>query len=116
VASGLATPRSTRGQITLIAGTYAVYGLALAMACIAGARIGPIQLSPADAFLPGLLIVAAVGAMLRRPWGRYLCYAFSLLLLPAAPLGTIMGGLMIYRLTVHRDQFRRPLSNPNGDR
>ncbi len=107
---------SARGQITLIAWTYAIYGLLLAAACFARAQIGPAQLSPADAFLPGLLIAAAMGAILRRPWGRYLCYIFSVLILPGAPLGTIMGGLMIYHLTAHRRQFRRPLPNAAGDR
>jgi hypothetical protein len=95
------------GQVTPIAWMYAVFGLALCLACLAGAQIGPVQLSAVDAFFPLLLIVAAVGAILRKAWGRWLCYVFSVLMLPAAPLGTIIGGLMIYHLTVHRDQFRR---------
>src|SRR6516162_5257315 len=94
-----------RGQITPIAWIYIVFGLAVAAACFAGAQIGPIRLSVVDAVLPVLLIVAAVGAILRRPWGRWLCYVFSVLLLPGAPTGTIIGGLMIYHLTIHRDQF-----------
>jgi len=84
-----------------------VFGFGTAVACVTGAEIGPAQLSAVDAVLPALLIVAAAGAILRRPWGRWLCYAFSVLLLPAAPTGTIIGGLMIYHLTIHRDQFRR---------
>jgi hypothetical protein len=70
-------------------------------------QIGSIYLSVVDAWLPGLLIIAAIGAILRRPWGRWLCYVFSISMLPEVPLGTIVGGLMIYHLTVHRDQFRR---------
>ena len=96
-----------RGQITPIAWIYIVIGLGTAVLCVAGAEIGPIEPSAVDAVFPVLLIVAAGGAILRRPWGRWLCYAFSVLLLPAAPTGTIIGGLMIYHLTVHRDQFRR---------
>jgi hypothetical protein len=102
------TARAHRpGQVTPIAWMYAAYGLILCLYCLAGVEIGQVQLSAVDAFLPLLLVVAAVGAILRKPWGRWLCYVFSVLILPAAPLGTIIGGLMIYHLTVHRDQFRR---------
>lgn len=95
------------GQVTPIAWIYAVLGLALVLACLAGTQIGQVQLSAVDAFLPALLIVAAAGAILRKQWGRWLCYAFSVMLLLGAPIGTILGSLMIYHLTVHRDQFRR---------
>ena len=87
------------GQVTSIAWMYVVYGLVLCLACLAEAQIGPFQLSAVDAFLPLLLIVAAVGAILRKSWGRWLCYMFSVLMLLGAPLGTIIGGLMIYHLT-----------------
>ena len=99
------------GQVTPIAWMYVVFGLGLSLACLAEAQIGPVQLSAADAFPPLLLIVAAVGAILRKPWGRWLCYGFSAVLLVGIPLGTIIGGLMIYHLTVHRDQFRRSPRN-----
>jgi len=102
------------GSITPIAWIYTVYGFALVVACFARAQIAGIQLSAVDAVVPGLLIVAAVGAILRRPWGRWLCYAFSVLMLPGAPIGTIIGGLMIYHLTIHRDQFRRSFRNPSN--
>jgi hypothetical protein len=102
------------GQVTSIAWIYVGFGVALFIACIFDAQIGQIRLSVADGYLPALLIVAAIGAILRRPWGRWLCYLFSILMLPGVPLGTIVGGLMIYNLTVHRDQFRR--SAPDGQR
>ena len=95
------------GQITAIAWIYAVFGLAVLIACLTGAQIGPVRLSVVDAFTPALLIVSAVGAMFRRPWARWLCYIFSVLMLAGVPLGTIVGGRMIHQLTVHRDQFRR---------
>ena len=105
------------GQVTPIAWMYAALGLALVLACLAGAQFEvqfeKVQLSAVDALFPLLLIVAAVGAILRKPWGRWLCYAFSVLILPGVPLGTIIGGLMIYHLTVHRDQFRRSAATVN---
>ena len=96
----------SRGQVTPIAWMYVVYGLGLCLACLAEAPIAPLPLSPTDAFVPLLIIVAGVGAILRKPWGRWLCYVFSAFLLLGVPLGTIIGGRMIHQLTVHRDQFR----------
>jgi ribose/xylose/arabinose/galactoside ABC-type transport system permease subunit len=99
------------GLITPIAWIYVAFGLTMAIACLIEAQIGPVQLSPADAVGPGLLIVAGVGAILRKPWGRWLCYAVSALLVLGVPIGTIIGVLMIYHLTVHRDQFGRSIQN-----
>ena len=45
-------PRHLPGQITAIAWIYAVYGLAVFIACLAGAQIGPVHLSFVDAFAP----------------------------------------------------------------
>jgi hypothetical protein len=98
------TPR-VPGQITAIAWIYVIFGASLSAACLANASIGPFPLSAADLWLPGFLILAAVGAILRKPWGRWSCYVFSAIMLVGVPLGTIVGGLMIYNLTVHRDQF-----------
>jgi hypothetical protein len=99
------------GQITSIAWIYTVFGAGLFIACFAGAQIGQVRLSSIDAVLPAVLILAAVGAIRRKSWGRWLCYGFSVLILPGVPLGTIVGGLMIYHLTIHRDQFGRSSQN-----
>jgi hypothetical protein len=95
------------GLITPIAWIYVALGLAMVVACFVEAEIGPFQLSPGDAVGPGLLMVAGVGAILRKSWGRWLCYAVSALLILGAPIGTIIGVLMIYHLTIHRNQFGR---------
>jgi len=108
MASGSTGRTYLAGQVTPIASLYALYGLVLCLLCLAEAEVARVQLSAVDAFLPLLLIVAAVGAILRKPWGRWLCYVFSVLILPGAPLGTIIGVLMIYHLTIYRDQFRPP--------
>jgi hypothetical protein len=103
----------TRGVITPIAWSYAIFGAGLGAACFAGAQIGPFRLCATDAIMPGLIIVAAAGTILRRSWGRYLCYFFSVLFLPGVPLGTIIGGLMIYQLTIYRSQFSRQVRHSN---
>jgi len=102
---------SAPGQITSIAWIYIVFGTGLVIACFAGGQIGQVRLSSVDAVFPAVLILAAAGAIRRKSWARWLCYGFSVLILPGAPLGTIVGGLMIYHLTVHRDQFRRSSQN-----
>jgi hypothetical protein len=112
MADGESNPRvRVPGSVTPIAWIYVALGLAMVVACFVEAEIGPDQLSPVDAVGPGLFIVAGVGAILRRPWGRWLCYAVSALLLLGAPTGTIIGVLMIYHLTVHRNQFGPSLQN-----
>ena len=64
-------------------------------------------MSALDAILPSLLALAGVGAYFRQPWGRWMCYFFSVILLVGVPIGTILGGLMIYYLTIYRAQFVR---------
>ena len=113
VEANSAERRRVPGQINLVAWTYVILGSGLGIASLAGAEFGPFRLSAVDAIVPVLLIFGAIGAILRRPWGRWLCYVLSALLLPAVPLGTILGGFMIYYLTVYRDQFRRPRPSLN---
>jgi hypothetical protein len=108
MANGDSHPRvRVPGLITPIAWIYVALGLGMVIACVVEAEIGPAKLSHFDAVGPGFIAVAGVGAILRKPWGRWLCYAVSALLLLGAPIGTIIGVLMIYHLTVHRDQFGR---------
>jgi hypothetical protein len=87
---------------------YIIYGVGVAAACCANVNVGQFRLSVFDLWSPVLLIVAAIGAILRKPWGRWSCYIVSVLMLPGVPLGTMIGGIMIYNLTVHRDQFHSP--------
>jgi hypothetical protein len=57
------------GQITAIAWIYIIFGVGLLAACFATADIGQYRLSVFDLWIPGLLILAAVGAILRKPLG-----------------------------------------------
>jgi len=93
------------GLITPIPITYLVLGLVLIGLTLVGARIGRYQLGPWDAVIRALLALGGLGAVLRRQWGRWLCYLFSVIFLLAVPIGTILGGLMIYHLTIYRSQF-----------
>lgn len=93
------------GVITEIGVVYVVLGLALAAAAVSGAQIGDFRLEVWDAIAPVLLTLAGAGAILRKRWGRWSCYFFSVLLLPGVPIGTLIGGMMLYHLTIYRDQF-----------
>jgi len=97
----------TPGLITHIAVVYVLLGLALAVAATMHTEIGGVRLDTWDAVAPILLILAGVGAILRKKWGRWSCYFFSAILLLGVPIGTLLGGLMLYHLTIYRDQFAR---------
>jgi len=101
-----ATGDSARaGLITPIGWSYVVLGVAFSVGALLHVKIGPLQMGPLDMVSTGLLVLAGVGAILRARWGRWLAYAMSAILLLGIPIGTILGALMIYHLTIHRDQF-----------
>ena len=93
------------GLITQIGTIYLLMGLVLAVLALLRLKIGGYQLVPWNAVTPALLAVAGIGAILRKQWGRWSCYFFSVVLLLGVPIGTILGGLMIYHLTIYRAQF-----------
>jgi len=93
------------GLVTPIGWTYVVLGVALSVGALLRVTIGPVHMGPLDLVSTILLVLAGVGAILRVPWGRWLAYAMSAILLVGIPIGTILGALMIYQLTIHRDQF-----------
>ena len=63
------------------------------------------RLDATSAIVPGLLALGAVGTLLKRQWGRYLSYFFSVFLLIAVPIGTFLGAFMLYHLTHNKDLF-----------
>ena len=93
------------GLITQIASIYLLLGLVLAVLALLRVKIGSYQLVPWNAATPALLALAGLGAILRKQWGRWSCYFFSVIFLLGVPIGTILGGLMIYHLTIYRRQF-----------
>ncbi len=95
------------GLVFPIAAIYIAYGAVLAAAAFGGVEIKGVRLTPWDALWPAFMVVAGAGAMLRRAWGRWLGYLVSLPFLIAVPTGTLLGGYMIYHLTIYRAQFRR---------
>ncbi len=60
-----------------------------------------------DAWVPFLLVVVSCGVYRRTRWGRWLAYPVSLFLCLGVPLGTVLGGFMVWHLTKYRSAFNR---------
>ena len=106
----LRTDTRLPGLITPIGWTYVVLGSAMCVAAGFQATVGPVHLTPSSTVGPALLVLAGVGAILRWKPARWLAYLMSGVLLLAVPIGTVLGALMIYHLTIYRDQFAHPSS------
>jgi hypothetical protein len=90
------------GAIAII---YCLYGVSLLVVIGLGDSALGMPPSWADAVIPVLLIVTGVGVLRRTRWGRWLGYFVSLPLLLGVPIGTLLGGYMIWHLTQYRRHF-----------
>jgi hypothetical protein len=102
-----ATDESKPGMTGAIAVCYFFLGAAVLLAIAMGGSIQGIDLLWSDAWLPALIVISALGILRRTHWGRWLGYLVSLPLLVGVPLGTILGGYMIWHLTKFRASFSR---------
>ena len=95
------------GMTAALAVIYGLYGAGFLIAIGAGSTIQGMQLEWADAWLPALILAAGVGVWRRTRWGRWLGYLVSLPLLLGVPIGTMLGGFMIWQLTKYRESFSK---------
>lgn len=95
------------GVIKVIAWIYLALGCVWVAMGLLHVQFAGQQLEPLSAILPALLALGAVGTLLRKQWGRYLCGFFSVLLLFAVPIGTLLGGFMLYHLAHNKALFSR---------
>jgi hypothetical protein len=105
-----ATPASdVRGPgITgFLAIIYMLYGSGFLIAITMHGSVQGIELGWPDAWVPALIVIAGIGVLRRTRWGRWLGYMVSLPLLFGVPIGTILGGYMIWQLSRHRAAFSR---------
>jgi hypothetical protein len=91
--------------IQVIAWIYFLLGFTFFAMGLANVQFAGQRLDSASAIVPGLLAVGAVGTLLKKQWGRYLSYFFSIILLVAIPIGTLLGAFMLYHLTHSKDLF-----------
>jgi hypothetical protein len=103
-----ASDASRPGMAGAVAVIYALYGTGFLVAIVMGGTIQGISLGWPDAWLPALILAASVGVLRRARWGRWLAYVVSLPLLFGVPIGTILGGYMIWHLTKYRALFSKP--------
>jgi len=101
------TDGSRPGMTGAIAVIYVLYGTGLLLAIAMGGSVQGIELMWSDAWFPALILVAAFGILRRTRWGRWLGYLVSLPLLVGVPIGTMLGGNMIWHLTKFRALFSR---------
>jgi hypothetical protein len=92
--------------IKMIAWIYVALGSALMCCALMQVDLRGYRMQPADAILPSLMIIGAIGTLIRKQWGRYISYFFSVILLLGIPVGTFLGFFMISRLTHERDLFK----------
>ena len=85
---------------------YFFLGIAFAVMVIKEIELQGIVLSwKQDIWIPLLFIVSAIGTIRLTKWGRWLSYVTSILCLLGVPIGTIIGGFMIWHLTKYRASF-----------
>ena len=83
----------------------AIFGPFLIMALV-NAEIMGVQLDRSyDIWVPLFLVVVSCGVYRRTRWGRWLAYPISLVLCIGVPLGTLLGGYMVWHLTKYRSAF-----------
>jgi hypothetical protein len=105
-----ATPASTAqelGTTRFLAVLYMLFGSGFLIAIAMHGSVQGIELGWPDAFLPVLIVFAGIGVIRRTHWGRWLGYLVSLPLLVGVPIGTILGGYMIWQLSRYRAAFSR---------
>jgi hypothetical protein len=96
-----------------IAKFYVAYGAGLIIAAVFfQPTIGSIQVQPIDAFGPGAMLLGAVALLRGFRVGFYATFFFSLIMLIAVPVGTVLGGFMIHSLWRARAHFAGRASAP----
>lgn len=96
------------GLTKAISVIYVVLGLAWAVAVLRGAEIAGITLEwRTDIWVPLFWVAISLGTLRRTKWGRWLSYPISAVFLLGVPIGTVLGGFMLWHLTKYRVAFSR---------
>jgi len=98
---------SSTGVTGAVAIIYCLLGLAFLGIIVSGGTLAGFRLGWADAAFPLLLVVGGVGTLRGTRWGRWLSYLVSAPFLLGVPVGTLVGGFMIWHLTLYRRSFTR---------
>ena len=101
-------PESKVGQTKNVSIIYGVISVALIAAVLTGQNINGQQLSmKSDIWLPVFLLLTAIGVYRKTRWGRWLGYLVSIPFFINVPVGTFLGGYMLWHLTKYRGSFKQ---------
>ncbi len=87
---------------------YFILGLGVIVAALNEIEINGIVLNwKYDIWAPIFIMIIALATIRKTKWGRWLSYPFSIVILIGVPVGTILGGFMLWHLTKYRAAFTR---------
>ena len=87
---------------------YFILGLVIVIAVLNEVQINGIILNwKYDLWGPIIIMIVALGTIRRTKWGRWFSYILSMIILIGVPIGTIIGGFMLWHLTKYRASFTR---------
>jgi len=96
------------GLTKAVAIIYLLLGTAFVVAVLSGAEFAGLKLKwHTDIWVPVIIMLAAVGTLRRTKWGRWLSYLVSSFMLVGVPVGTFLGGYMLWHLTKYRAAFNQ---------
>ena len=96
------------GLTKAISIVYLIFSFGMVVAIFNGAKLGPYTLNiKEDIWFPIFIAVIAVATIRRTKWGRWLSYALSFFIMLGVPIGTFVGGFMVWHLTKYRFSFNR---------
>lgn len=96
------------GLTKAVATIYLFFGAAAIAAVLSGAEIADVKLDwRTDIWLPATIVLAAIGTLRRTKWGRWLSYVISGFIILGVPIGTFLGGYMLWHLTKYRAAFNK---------
>jgi hypothetical protein len=87
---------------------YLIFSFGMVVAIVNGSKIGSITLNiKEDIWFPILIAVIAIATIRRTKWGRWLSYMLSFFVMLGVPIGTFLGGFMVWHLTKYRASFNK---------
>jgi hypothetical protein len=95
------------GQTRKVAIIYSIISIGFIVAVMTEQSFSGLQLTvESDIWLPLLLLIASIGVIRKTIWGRWFGYLVSIPFVINAPIGTFLGGYMIWHLTKYRHLFK----------
>tara|TARA_B100000780_G_scaffold262425_1_gene215554 strand:+ start:2750 stop:3064 length:315 start_codon:yes stop_codon:yes gene_type:complete len=96
------------GQTKNVAIIYSIIASAIIIAVATEQSINSYQLTPkTDLWAPLFLLLTSIGVYRKTRWGRWFGYLVSLPFVFNAPIGSFLGGYMIWHLTKYRGSFKQ---------